>query len=150
MTAEVTMNSERKKKRIRLIPDFHEFFVGVSEQRDQSAPICSARQNRSKSAKESAKKIVARLPDHETLTLSQIVKLTKGKPSTVKLRLKELVEIGYLVPKGQRRGALCTEVKVADWLAVKLTFSLPQCVANHCDSKGDFVILRVCLWLNLG
>jgi Fic family protein len=52
-----------------------------------------------------AKKIVALLPDHETLTLSQIVKLTKGKPSTVKLRLKELVEKGYLVPKGQGRGA---------------------------------------------
>jgi Fic family protein len=52
-----------------------------------------------------AKKIVALLPDHETLTLSQIVKLTKGKPSTLKLRLKELVEKGYLVPKGQGRGA---------------------------------------------
>jgi Fic family protein len=52
-----------------------------------------------------AKKIVALLPDHETLTLSQIVKLTQGKPSTVKLRLKELVEKGYLVPKGQGRGA---------------------------------------------
>jgi len=44
-------------------------------------------------------------PDHETLTLSQIAKLTKGKPSTVKLRLKELAEKGYLVPKGQGRGA---------------------------------------------
>ena len=52
-----------------------------------------------------AKKIVALLPDHETLTLSQIVKLTQGKPSTVKLRLKELVEKGYLMPKGQGRGA---------------------------------------------
>jgi Fic family protein len=52
-----------------------------------------------------AKKIVALLPDHETLTLSQIVKLTQGKPSTVKLRLKELIEKGYLVPKGQGRGA---------------------------------------------
>ncbi|MCB1228561.1 MAG: helix-turn-helix transcriptional regulator, partial [Verrucomicrobiales bacterium] len=52
-----------------------------------------------------AKKIVALLPSHETLTLSQIVTLTKGKPSTVKLRLKELVEKGYLMPKGQGRGA---------------------------------------------
>ena len=52
-----------------------------------------------------AKKIVALIPDHETLTLSQIVKLTQGKPSTVKLRLKELIEKGYLVPKGQGRGA---------------------------------------------
>jgi Fic family protein len=52
-----------------------------------------------------AKKIVALIPDHETLTLSQIVKLTQGKPSTVKLRLRELIEKGYLVPKGQGRGA---------------------------------------------
>jgi Fic family protein len=52
-----------------------------------------------------AKKIVALLPDHETLALGQIVKLTKGKPSTVKLRPKELVEKGYLQPRGQWRGA---------------------------------------------
>ncbi len=52
-----------------------------------------------------AKKIVALLPDHEILTLSQIVKLTKGKPSTAKLRMKDLVEDGYLVPKGPGRGA---------------------------------------------
>lgn len=52
-----------------------------------------------------AKKIVALLPEHETLTLSQLVKLTKGKPSTLKLRLKELVEKGHLLPKGQGRGA---------------------------------------------
>jgi hypothetical protein len=52
-----------------------------------------------------AKKIVALLPDHETLTLSLIVKLTQGKPNTVKLRLKELVDKGYLMPKGQGRGA---------------------------------------------
>ena len=52
-----------------------------------------------------AKKIVALLPDHETLTLSLIVKLTQGKPSTVKLRLKELAEKGCLEPKGQGRGA---------------------------------------------
>jgi predicted transcriptional regulator len=51
------------------------------------------------------KKIVALLPDHETLTLSQVVELTEGKPSTVKLRLKELVAKGYLMPKGQGRGA---------------------------------------------
>ena len=52
-----------------------------------------------------AKQIVALLPDHETLTLRQIVTLTQGKPSTVKLRLKELVEKSYLVPKGKGRGA---------------------------------------------
>lgn len=45
------------------------------------------------------------LEKDETFTLSQIVTLTQGKPSTVKLRLKELVEKGYLVPKRQGRGA---------------------------------------------
>jgi Fic family protein len=52
-----------------------------------------------------AKKIVSLLPDHETLTLGQLVQLTAGKPSTLKLRLKELVEKGYLLPKGKGRGA---------------------------------------------
>ncbi len=52
-----------------------------------------------------ARKIVALLPDHETLTLGQLVQLTGGKPSTLKLRLKELIEKGYLIPKGQGRGA---------------------------------------------
>ena len=41
----------------------------------------------------------------QKLTLSQNVNFTKGKPSTVKLRLRELFEKGYLVPKGQRCGA---------------------------------------------
>jgi Fic family protein len=52
-----------------------------------------------------ARKIVALLPDHETLTLGQIVQLTGGKPSTLKLRLRELVASGHLLPKGQGRGA---------------------------------------------
>ncbi|MBB5038777.1 Fic family protein [Prosthecobacter dejongeii] len=52
-----------------------------------------------------AKKILTHFADHETLTLSQLVKLTNGKPSTLKLLLKELVQQGYLLPKGQGRGA---------------------------------------------
>lgn len=52
-----------------------------------------------------AQKILALLSTRETLTLSQIVSLTGGKPGTIKLRLKELVEKSYLAPKGQGRGA---------------------------------------------
>jgi Fic family protein len=52
-----------------------------------------------------AKKILAQFTDHESLALSQLVRLTKGKPSTLKLRLRELVQQGYLLPKGQGRGA---------------------------------------------
>jgi Fic family protein len=52
-----------------------------------------------------ARKIIALLPDHETLTLRDVVRLTKGKPSTVKLRLRELVDQGLLTPMGKGRGA---------------------------------------------
>ncbi len=52
-----------------------------------------------------ARRIVSLLPDHDSLTLGQLVRLTQGKPSTLKLRLKELVAKGYLLPKGQGRGA---------------------------------------------
>ena len=52
-----------------------------------------------------ARTILALLPDHETLTLGQLVTLTGGKPSTLKLRLRDLVENGYLQPKGQGRCA---------------------------------------------
>lgn len=52
-----------------------------------------------------AKEIVALLPDHETLTLRKLVTLTGAKPSTLKLRIKELVEAAYLVPRGRGRGA---------------------------------------------
>jgi DNA-binding IclR family transcriptional regulator len=43
--------------------------------------------------------------DYGCCGLGQIVTLTNGKPSTVKLRLKELIEKGYLLPKGQGRWA---------------------------------------------
>jgi hypothetical protein len=52
-----------------------------------------------------ARKIIGLLPDHQTLTLGQLVQLTGGKPSTLKLRLKELVEKGHIIPKGRGRGA---------------------------------------------
>lgn len=39
---------------------------------------------------------------NETLTLGQ---LTNGKPSMLKLRLKELIQHGHLLPKGQGRWA---------------------------------------------
>jgi hypothetical protein len=52
-----------------------------------------------------ARRILAHLPGHVTLTLGQLVSLTGGKPGTLQLRLKELVESGYLLPKGKGRGA---------------------------------------------
>jgi Fic family protein len=81
------------------------FLRSLVKQKDALAKKIALEETRAEDLHPLAKKIVALLPDHETLTLSQIVKLTKGKPSTVKLRLKELVEKGCLVPKGQGRGA---------------------------------------------
>ena len=51
-----------------------------------------------------ARKIAALLTDHDTLTLGQVVKLVDGKPSTVKLRLRELVDLEMLEPRGKGRG----------------------------------------------
>ena len=81
------------------------FLRSVVKQKDALAKKIALEDTQTTDLHPLAKKIVALLPDHETLTLSQIVKLTKGKPSTLKLRLKELVENGYFVPKGQGRGA---------------------------------------------
>lgn len=81
------------------------FLRALVKQKDSLARKIALEDTRTEDLHPLAKKIVALLPDHETLTLSQVVSLTNGKPSTVKLRLKELVEKGYLVPKGQGRGA---------------------------------------------
>jgi Fic family protein len=90
-------------------PDWEAWFIfflrSLVKQKDALAKKIALEDTQAADLHPLAKKIVALLPDHETLTLSQIVKLTQGKPSTVKLRLKELVEKGYLVPKGQGRGA---------------------------------------------
>src|SRR5690606_10217628 len=61
-----------------------------------------------------AREILALLPDHETLTLRELVRLTGGKSSTLKLRIKELIECGHLIPKGKGRGAYYLRADVAD------------------------------------
>lgn len=81
------------------------FLRSLVKQKDALAKKIALGDTQADDLRPLAKKIVALLPDHETLTLSQIVALTNGKPSTVKLRLKELVGKGYLSPKGQGRGA---------------------------------------------
>ena len=81
------------------------FLHSLTKQKDTLARQISLEASRPEDLHPLAQKIAALLPDHETLTLSQIVTLTGGKPSTIKLRLKELVTKGYLVPKGQGRGA---------------------------------------------
>jgi Fic family protein len=81
------------------------FLRSLTKQKDALARKITLAESRPEDLHPLAQKITALLRDHETLTLSQIVTLTGGKPSTIKLRLKELVAKGYLVPKGQGRGA---------------------------------------------
>lgn len=80
------------------------FLRSLVKQKDALAKKISVEDTKASDLHPLAQKIVTLLADHETLTLRQLVKLTDGKPSTLKLRLKELVEKGYLVPKGQGRG----------------------------------------------
>ncbi len=49
-------------------------------------------------------KIMNLFKTHERLQMNQIIKLTKGRRATIKLRLLELVEGGYLRRHGQGRG----------------------------------------------
>ena len=81
------------------------FLRSLTKQKDALAGKITLEASRPEDLHPLAQKIAALLSDHETLTLSQIVTLTGGKPSTIKLRLKELVEKGYLVPRGKGRGA---------------------------------------------
>jgi Fic family protein len=81
------------------------FLRSLVKQKDALSKKIAIGETRAADLHPLAKKILALLPDHETLTLGQLVQLTGGKPSTLKLRLKELAETGYLLPKGKGRRA---------------------------------------------
>ena len=49
-------------------------------------------------------KIMALFEDHQRLQMKQIMTLTRGRRATIKLRLKELLESGYLKRYGGGRG----------------------------------------------
>ncbi|MEO7099936.1 MAG: Fic family protein [Luteolibacter sp.] len=81
------------------------FLRSLTKQKDALAQKISFAQTRDEELHPLARKIAELLADHETLTLGQVVKLVDGKPSTVKLRLRELVDLGMLEPRGKGRGA---------------------------------------------
>ena len=49
-------------------------------------------------------KIMALFKDHQRLQMHDIIKLTNGRRATIKLRLSELIDSGYLRRHGQGRG----------------------------------------------
>ena len=81
------------------------FLRSLTKQKDALALEISSARTRDEELHPLAGKIARLLADHETLTLGQVVKLVEGKPSTVKLRLRELVDLGMLEPRGKGRGA---------------------------------------------
>jgi len=82
------------------------FFIrSLVKQKDALAAKLAVEETRAAELTPLAQKIAGLLRDHETLTLSQTVDLVHGKPSTVKLRLRELIDKGYLEMRGQGRGA---------------------------------------------
>jgi Fic family protein len=81
------------------------FLRSLVKQKDALAKKIDLEASRDTDLHPLARKIFDLLPDHQTLTLGQLVQLTGGKPSTLKLRLKELVEKGHIIPKGRGRGA---------------------------------------------
>lgn len=48
-------------------------------------------------------RILALFEEYERLQMKEIIKLTNGRRATIKLRLKELLEAGYLTRSGQAR-----------------------------------------------
>ncbi len=81
------------------------FLRSLVKQKDALAAKISIGHTSTEDLHPLARKIIALLPHHEILTLRQIVELTGAKPGTVKLRIRELVDAGYLLPKGKGRGA---------------------------------------------
>ena len=81
------------------------FLRSLTKQKDALARKISFARASNEELHPLARKIAALLTDRETLTLGQVVKLVDGKPSTVKLRLRELVALGMLEPRGKGRGA---------------------------------------------
>jgi len=49
-------------------------------------------------------RIMALFKEHKRLQMKEIIKLTRGRRATIKLRLSELLEAGYLVRHGAGRG----------------------------------------------
>lgn len=82
------------------------FFIrSLGKQKDALVAKIVFEESRSSELTPLAQKIAALLIDHETLTLRQTVELVQGRPSTVKLRLRELINKGYLESRGQGRSA---------------------------------------------
>ena len=80
------------------------FLRSLVRQKEHLAQKVAFHQTNVEALRPLAQSILKLLPTHEILTLRELVELTGSKPSTIKLRLKELTDQGYLKRLGKGRG----------------------------------------------
>lgn len=79
------------------------FFMILQEQKNQMQHKLGAKTGELSRLPTLSGKIMGLFEQHERLQMKQIITLTRGRRSTVKLRLGELVDGGYLRRRGQAR-----------------------------------------------
>lgn len=80
------------------------FFLGILQtQKDILYQRLNGKEKEISNLPALSAKIMALFTDHPRLQMKQIIKLTNGRRATIKLRLNELVEGGYLKRHGQAR-----------------------------------------------
>ena len=81
------------------------FFLGMLQaQKDILYDRLYAKETELRGLSALSSRIMALFKDHKRLQMKEIIKLTNGRRATIKLRLQELVEGGYLVRHGAGRG----------------------------------------------
>jgi Fic family protein len=79
------------------------FFIVLRTQKEQLEKRINEKEKDLSHLPTLSGRIMKLFEEHQRLQINQIIKLTKGRRSTVKLRLGELVEAGYLKRYGQAR-----------------------------------------------
>ncbi len=81
------------------------FFLGMLQaQKDILHERLYAKETELRGLSELSVRIMALFKENKRLQMKEIIKLTNGRRATIKLRLQELVEGGYLVRHGAGRG----------------------------------------------
>lgn len=89
-------------------PDWNDwlicFFTILQDQKNTLYERLYAKETELRNLSALSSKIMALFKDHKRLQMKEIIKLTNGRRATIKLRLQELIDGGYLVRHGAGRG----------------------------------------------
>lgn len=81
------------------------FFLSMLQaQKDVLHSRLYSKETELRGVSELSSRIMALFKDHKRLQMKEIIRLTNGRRATIKLRLQELIEKGYLVRHGGGRG----------------------------------------------